>query len=1103
MRNLLVPLALVAALVLATAPAEAQIDARMLRNPDVSATQISFVYGGDIWVVPKEGGVAQQLSSPPGAESFPRFSPDGSRIAFSGNYDGNLDLYVVPASGGVAERVTHHPAEDRLVDWTPDGTELIFATDMTSGTGRFNQLYRVSPDGGLPERMPPAYGEFAALADDGRTLALQTKSREFRTWKRYRGGKAPDIWLLDLETLKAELATDDPANDSQPMWHGRTLFFLSDRDENMRANIWAKDLDSGEVRQVTRFTDFDVHFPAIGPDDIVFEAGGELYLLDLATESTREVPVKVVTDGSTLRPRMESPAELIAGAGISPSGARAVFEARGEMFTVPAEHGPVRNLSRTSGEAERFPAWSPDGRWIAYWSDATGEYELFVRAADGSGDPRRLTELGPGFRYRLFWSPDSEKIVFIDHTQTVRMIDVESGKLGEVDRLLWSATHPSLRAFEVSWSPDSRWFAYSKGTDKRNSAIMLFDTSSSELHQVTSAFYDDLDPVFGADGDYLFLLTNRSYDPIYADYDGTWVYANATRLAALPLRADVASPLAPRNDVEEVEEDEEKTDEGESEKAGENDEENGNGEDEEESDVEAVEIDLDGIESRLVLLPPAAGNYSDLAAVSGKLLYVHHPRAGAPDDASSDLMMWDLEERESKTVLAGVEGYDLAAGGDKLLVTDGNRWGIVGVAPDQKIEDALRVGEMRMTVNPRAEWRQVFTDAWRYERDFFYDPDMHGVDWEAMRDRYGALIDQAVTRWDVHYVIGELIAELNVSHSYRFGGDVERAPRRGVGLLGVDWELADGGYRIARIVRPASWEHEVRSPLDAPGVDIAEGDWVLAVNGVRLDPDSDPWAAFDGLAGETVVLTVNDRPTVEGSREIVVETLASEARLRNLDWIESNRRRVEEASDGRIGYVFVPDTGINGQNELVRQFYAQATAEGLIVDERFNGGGQWPDRFIELLNRPRTGYIGVRTGPDPWLSPMSRTGPTVMLVNGWAGSGGDAFPYLFRRADLGPIIGTRTWGGLVGISGVHSLIDGGVVTVPNLALYTPESEWMLEGHGLEPDIEVVDDPGVMARGTDPQLERAIDEVLQDLERDPVTTPPPPPYEDRTAAGRRR
>jgi tricorn protease len=765
---------------------------------------------------------------------------------------------------------------------------------------------------------------------------------------------------------------------------------------------------------------------------------------------------------------------------LSPSGQRALFQARGNVYTVPNEHGPIRQLTRTSGAAERHPAWSPDGETVAYFSDASGEYNLVVEPADGRGEATTLTELGPGYRYTPYWGPNSERVAFVDQAMTIQIADTETGEVTVVDEGQWMY-QGGLSTFSVSWSPNGRWMAYSRGLANRHDAVFLYDTQTGERHQVTSNFYHNSRPVFGPDGEYLFLTTNRHHEPVYSGVDNSFVYPNMTKIAAVPLRDDVDSPLVPRND-EETGEDEE-------------DSENGNG-DEEENGDEPIAIDLDGFEQRMVVLPPEAGNYPALAAASGKVIYHRAPRSGSGDE-QAPIVYFDLEEREEKTIVGDADAFRLSANDKKLLVASNGQHDIVEVAPEQTMDDPLKTGEMTMTLDPRAEWQQIFSDVWRFQRDFFYDPNMHGVDWPQMRERYGALVDDAATRSDVNFIIGELIAELNASHTYRGGGDTETPERRGVGLLGVDWALDDGAYRIANVVEGAPWDAEARSPLHAPGVDVSEGDYVLAVNGVPMDPDAAPWAAFDGLAGETVELTVNDQPSMDGARTVLVETMTSDDRLRYLDWIDEKRRRVAEATDGQVGYVYVPNTGIDGQTELVRQFRAQFEKKALIIDERFNSGGQIPDRFVELLNRPPKAFYAVRDGSDWQWPPVAHFGPKTMLVNGWSGSGGDAFPTFFRRADLGPLIGTRTWGGLIGISGAPTLVDGGGVTVPTFRQYGPDGEWFPEGRGVEPDIRVENDPQSLAQDEDPQLERAIQEMLDALENRQPAQPPRPSYEDRT------
>lgn len=1074
---------LAAALLLAAAApagAAAQVDARLFRYPDVSADRITFVYANDIWVVPKSGGMAQRLTTPAGEESFPRFSPDGSRIAFSGNYDGNEDVYVISVAGGLPTRVTWHPEQDRMVDWYPDGSALLFASFRTSEKDRYNKLYRVSPSGGDAEKLPMAYGEFGSLSPDARRIAYLPHWRNFRTWKRYRGGLHTDIEIFDLESFESSTVPEDGSNDTDPMWHGETLYFLSDRAPDMRYNIWKHDTRTGQVSQVTRFTDYDIHFPAIGPREIVFEQAGRLWLLDLETEESRPIAVQAVTDLAALRPRAVDVSGEIRYAGISPSGQRAVFEARGDIFTVPAEHGFIRTLTESSASAERKPAWSPDGRSIAYWSDRTGEYELTIEPADGTGEPRTVTRLGPGYRYGIVWSPDSRKVAFIDQAMRVRVTDVESGRTTEVGRGHYFM-HGGLEGFDASWSPDSRWLVYGGDLPSRAGAIFAHDTRDGRTHQLTSGFYGASEPVFDPEGKYLYFVTSRHFQPVYSDVENTWIYANSDVIAAVPLTTSTPSPTAPRND-----------DEG---RRG------GAAADTTAADTakdgalgragaapSPVAIDLEGFEARAVILPPPPGQYANLRAVKGKVLYRRPARTGSPQGAPTPVLFWDLEAREEKTILENAGGFEVSADGKKLLTVHQGRWAIVDVAPAQKLEKTLATGDLEKTVDPREEYRQMFADAWRFERDYFYDRDLHGVDWAGLRERYGALVEDAVTREDLNFILGELIAELNASHTYKGGGDLEEPRRRTVGMLGADFEREDGAWRIARILEGAPWDADTRSPLARPGLHVEEGDWVLAVNGQRIDPAKEIWAAFDGLAGKTVELMVNDRPTLEGARAVLVQPLASEYRLRNLAWIEANRRRVAEATDGQVGYVFVPSTGIDGQNELVRMFLGQAHLDGLIIDERWNNGGQIPDRFIELLNRPVTNFWAVRDGQDWQWPPIAHAGPKVMLMNEWSGSGGDMFPWLFRENGLGPLVGETTWGGLIGISGAPPLVDGGSVTVPTFAIYGTNGEWVVEPGGVAPDIEVEDDPTALARGRDPQLEAAIAEVLRLLEQNPPVRP---------------
>ena len=1066
----------------------AGVDANMLRYPDVSESKICFVYAGDIWVVDKDGGIANKLSSPKGTESFPRFSPDGSKIAFTGNYDGNEDIYIIPTMGGIAERVTYHPMTDRILDWYPDGDgTLLFNSHRQSGRQRYGQFYSVSVKNGFPEKLPVPYGEFASLSDDGEKIAYVKRSRDFRTWKRYRGGMAADIWIFNLKTMQAREITDTDANESQPMWHKNTIYFASDRGKNKRYNIWAYNTKTEEVKQLTHFEDYDIHFPAIGPDDIVFQAGSEIYLLNLESNKVNKVNIDVVTDKSTLKPRKIDVAKHIRSASISPKGKRVLIEARGEVFSVPVENGYTKNLTQSSGSAERYPVYSPNGKNYVYWSDESGEYQLILRNTQDETEKIVLTDFESGYHYQPYWSPDSKNLVFIDNNMDIMLYNIAKRKLSQIDHCNWKM-HPELKRFSVDWSADSKWLTYARGMDNQNGAIFLYNIEKDKLSQVTSSYYDDSDPAFDPAGKYLYFLTDRHFSPEYSDMDNSFIYPNSTKLVAVSLRKNVDSPLAPKNDSVSVEvQDPEKTDDKEKDKK----------EEKQEQKEKQLEIVLDNFEERMIVLPPDHGNYSFVSAVEGKVLYMEYPLTGSRDKTKT-LKYFDLEEEEEKEIISGISGYELSAGNNKILIAKNGSFGVIDVAPGQKFEDVISTDGLQMELDPLAEWNQIYNDAWRIVRDYFYDPNMHGVDWNGIKAKYGKLLNEAVTRSDVNYLIGEMIAELNASHTYRGGGSVERAEREASGCLGVNFSREDGFYKIAQIIRGAKWDNKVRSPFDRAGVEIVEGDYVLAINGIKLSEHTTPWKALQNLQNKTVEITYNNTPSFENAKKTIIETLniKAEVRLRHLNWIENNRKYVEEKSDGKIGYIYVRSTGVDAQNELVRQFQAQFMKPALIIDERFNSGGQIPDRFIELLNRKPLSYWAVRSGKDWQWPPVAHFGPKAMLINGWSGSGGDAFPYYFRKAGLGKLIGMRTWGGLIGISGTPGLIDGGRVTAPSFRMYSTEGKWFAEGHGVEPDIRVVDDPEKLAKGRDPQLDKAIDQLQKELKQQGEIRPERPAYEKR-------
>jgi tricorn protease len=1071
------------AFITTTANLFAQIDAGLFRFPDVSQTQIVFTYANDLWLIPKEGGTAIKLSSPAGVESYPKFSPDGKSIAFSGNYDGNNDAYTIPVTGGVPVRLTSHGYSDRVVDWTTDGKKVLFASGRESGKSRYSQFYTVPASGGVIEKLPLAYAEFGSYSPDGKQIAVVFRTQVGRNWKRYRGGWKADIQLFNFSNNESKtISAEADAGNEFPMWNGNSIYFISDRGPELRMNLWKYDLNTKAYTQLTNFKDNDVHYPSLGPDDIVFEAGGKMYLYSISSGKQKTVNITVITDRAMLKPKIESAEKLVQNVSLSPDGNRVLIQARGDVFSVPAENGYVKDMTRTSGAAERYPAWSPDGKHIAYWSDQSGEYELWQMETDKENSTKKLTDYGAGYRYRPFWSPDSKKIAFIDKAMRIKIFDITTNQTTEVDRAL-RYTHGGLEGFTVSWSPDSRWMAYARDLDNQHNAIYIYDYTNKKNNTVTHGFYECNSPVFDPEGKYLYFFTNQSFKPDYSDIDNTFIYSNTTQIAVIALKKETPSLLAPKNDTVAVKTDDMAKDDKEKSKK------------DSAAAKKAVAIDFDGIEQRLELLPPAAGNYNALSVIKGKIIFIRYPNTGAPDGKGT-LRFFDIEKKEEKIIVDAVDNARLSANGQKILVTKSGTFAVIAPNENQKFEKTLPLADMQMSVDPVQEWKQLFMDVWRFERDYFYDAGMHGVDWKQAKDRYLKMLDGAMTREEADFIIGELIGELNASHTYHGGGDLETAKIKPVGYLGVDWQADGNNYKIKKIIRGAPWDAEVRSSLDQPGVTIKEGDYILAVNGVPLTTSQEPFIAFTGLANKTVELTYNSTPSWTGAKTVIVKTMEDEYRLRNLAWIESMRKQVDEATNGEAGYIYVPSTGIDGQNELIRQFNAQWDKKALVIDERFNNGGQIPDRFIEMLNRDPLAFWAIRDGSDwPW-PPFANFGPKVMLINGWSGSGGDAFPDYFRRKKLGPLIGARTWGGLIGISGVPGLVDGGGVTVPTFRMYNPDGTWFQEGHGVDPDIAVPEDLSMMAKGKDPQLEKGIEEIKNLLKTKGYKPPARPALEKK-------
>jgi tricorn protease len=1125
-------LAIILSLYAPVSRAEVQPHAGMMRYPDVSATHIAFVYADDIWVVPRTGGVASPLASPPGGELFPRFSPDGRTIAFNGNYDGNLDIYTVPLEGGIPLRVTYHSSGERLCDWTFDD-QFVFAMSGLGGLPRQTQLFTVSQTGGLPNCLPVPYGGYGVISPDGEWLAYTPHNRDFRTWKRYRGGWASDIWLFNLDEHTSEKITDWEGTDTIPMWQGRKIYYLSDAGPNHRLNIWYYDLDTKARKQVTRFKAYDMKWPSNGPGpngegEIIFEYDAKLYLLNLGTEQS--VPVNIAIPGARpkLRPIRKDVSKSLSDWYVSPNAKRVLVQSRGDIWSLPAKNGTPRNLTGTSGIAEREPSWSPDGKWITYYSDESGENELVMRPADGTGKPETVTSMGAGYRYQPLWSPDSKWMVFVDHETKFYVFNVEERKVRYFDRVNitgWNWGVP--RRF--SWSSDSQWLAYNRPNMDNMNVVMLYNVQKDECHQVTNGMFMDYLPTFDRKGDFLYFFSECEISrPKYADSGLTFIYDDTSVLHALPLRKDVPNPLKAKSDEEEVkkdtddeakddDKDEEKKDEEEKGKsevescdkdpndtAGkECDKDKGKEEDEEKAEdkdkekTKSVEIDLEDMEARAYRLPVKRGRFGYMA-VNDKNHIIYLRRG---DDNELQYFDPNDDEHEEKTILKKVGFVQMTPDGKKLLVSSEGKMAIIEAKPGQKIEDQVVTKPMNVVIEPRQEWRQIFTDAWRFMRDYFYDPHMHHVDWPAVRKQYEAMLVDCVSRRDVGYVIGEMISEINSSHTYYGGGDVDSGPHESVGYLGVDFDLDQGYYRIAKVYHGGIWDTDARSALyDLSEEEREQCKYLFKVNGVPVDASKAPWAAFEGLAGATVTLTVGATPDPEQATTVVVKLQGSEYNLRYRDWVESNRKHVEEKSGGKVGYIYVPDTGSRGQRELFRQFYGQMNRDALIIDERWNGGGNIADRYIELLNRPIYLHLFERYEHDWRVPTLSHQGPKCMLINGEAGSGGDIFPYLFRKAGLGKLIGMRTWGGVIGIAKNPPFIDGARITVPFITFYETNGTLTMEGHGVDPDIEVVDDPALMVDGGDPQLDAAVEYMLDQIEKNPYVPAKRPTYPDRSGMG---
>lgn len=1071
--------------VAAAAPAD---DARILRFPDIHGDTIVFAHGGDLWTVSATGGVARRLTTSEGLELFPRFSPDGEWIAFTGQYDGSTDVYVMPAEGGEPRRLTFYPSRDNnermgwdnmVIGWTPDG-RILYRSQRGPIGGFIGQPWTVSPQGGPPERFPLPESGIISFSPDGGKIAYNRNFREFRTWKRYQGGQAQDVWIYDLKQKSIERITDWRGADHAPMWIGESIYFVSDR-ENWKLNLWRYDTKTKQTTRVTAFDQFDVKWPHAGGGKIVFENGGWIYLYDTAAGGApRKIDVKLPDDRRLARPRFAKVDDLIDSFDLAPGGKRALFSARGDVFTVPAEHGAPRNLTLSPGSRERAATWSPDGKWVAYIGDATGEEELYVVAQDGRGPPAQVTTGSHAYHFDPMWSPDSKKLAWADRTMRLWYVDVAAKK----PVLVTEAKVSEIT--EYAWSPDSKWLAYTDNVDDSFRAIFIYSLDARASTQATGDFQESYAPAFDPEGKYLYFLSDRDLQPSLGTLDSSYALLRPTRPHALTLRADLASPFAPRND--------EVGDEKKDKKPGDD------AKKKEAAPPPPVKVDLKGLRDRVVAFPVPRGDYRDLHAAKGKVMWLSTGEAPLDEHAKAGLHVFDLDKRKDTEILTGVDGYALDAGGEKILWRKGDAYFIAepkeGLKPD---EGKVALG-LRLELDPDREWAQIFHETWRVFRDFFYLPDMGKIDWPAIEARYRPLLAHVAHRSDLTYVVSEIAAELGSGHAYVGGGEQPRVERTPVGLLGADLELdrKAGLWRIARIIPGQNWDPTHVSPLTQPGVNVHTGEYILAIDGRPLAAIEDPYHLLVNTAGKPVTLTVNAAPSRAGGRDVVVAPVDSEAELRYFDWVETNRRKVDQASGGRVGYVHIPDMGIHGLREFVRQYYPQLRKEGLIVDVRANGGGFVSQMILERLRRKLAGMSAMRGARSTTYPDATFNGPMVCLANMYSASDGDIFPHFFREYGLGPIIGTRTWGGVVGIRGVGGrLVDGGYVFVPEFGLYDLKSEWIVENRGVEPDIVVDNLPQDELAGKDAQLERGIAEVMQRLQKQRPTFPPRPPPKDLT------
>jgi tricorn protease len=1055
----------------------------LLQKPTVNMNQIVFVYAGDLWIVDRAGGNAARLTTGIGIETDPFFSPDGKMIAFTGEYDGNTDVYVMSAAGGVPRRLTFHPGVDEAVGWTNDGKRILFRS-VRNSTSSYNRLFTVAVEGGFPDEVPLPMAREGSYSPDGSHIAYQPLTQWQPDWKRYRGGQTSRIWIANLSDSSVEKLPRENSNDFNPMWVEGGIYFLSDRQGSV--GLYSYDPASKRVTQLIRNDDMDIKSASAGPGAIVYEQFGTIHLYDLKTGKAKQIDIRVAGDLTSVRPHYESVGWRITNASISPTGARAVFEARGEIITVPAEKGDPRNLTNTTGVMERDPTWSPDGKWIAYFSDESGEYALHLRDQSITGEVKKISLSNPpSFYYSPRWSPDSRKIAYYDKRLNLWYVEIEKGAPVRIDK-----NPDGLRTavMEPFWSPDSRWIGYIKQVDNHLRAVFVYSLETGKIQQLTDGMSDARFGAFDKNGKYLYFTASTNLGPALSFAEMSTIPHQSTRsVYAIVLRSDLPSPLSPESDEEKVE-DEKKVE--------------GGGKTAEEKkpvaaqpapaakggmkEPELVRIDLDGIDQRIVALPIPSRNYTGLVAGKANTIFILELLpAGTAGASGSTLHKFDLEKRKLDKVIDGVSSFRVSHNGEKMLYRQGPSWIIAStMTPPKPGEGVLKTNDLQVYVDPKAEWRQMFNEVWRGERDFFYDPGLHGVNLEEFKKKYETYLSSVAHRSDLNYLFREMLNQMTVGHMFIEGGDQPRPNFVYGGLLGCDFKVENGRYRFAKIYNGESWNPQLRAPLTQPGVNVKEGEYLLAVRGRELRADDNVYAFFEGTANKQVVIRAGPNADGSHSREVTVLPVASETGLRNLNWVESNRRKVDQLSNGRLAYVYVPDTSGSGYNSFNRYFFAQTQKEGAVIDERFNSGGALADYIVEYLSRPLLNFITFRDGRDIPTPLGAIYGPKAMIINELAGSGGDALPWYFRKMKIGPLIGKRTWGGLVASFLAPQLMDGGFVTAPDAAVYGLNGEWEVENRGVAPDIEVEFDPAAWRQGRDPQLEKAVEVLLDDLKKNP-------------------